>query len=140
MDRVRKNFNFDLSMTSNIEEKARGLVKRNKETYDFTNKNILIATPILNDEITRSRIYDVDKLRYCSNLRDVLYLKEYLCSVADVNKVEVVASDEDIFNAKKMEIIHCVILSHKFAKQDKEELFFALEENVDTNVKIIHLK
>jgi len=128
-----------LSDLTKIEKKAKNLVKRK---YDFTGKRVVVMTPTYLDrggEEMYATVYDNDKLSYLSNLRDVLYLQQYLYDNTDVEKVEAVTFEEDIYKAKrKLERIDCIIFAHEFTYFEKEELLFELEVHLDTeNVKIL---
>jgi len=86
-------------------------------------------------------IYDAEKLRYCTNLKDALYLREYLCLRTHAKAIEVIAAEDIPIIKREFEQIDYLILSHSFTKLDKNELLFELEENFGyRNMEIIQLR
>ena len=136
-----KQKKFDLADRSDIKRKFRNLMRRG---YDFQDKHVVICAPIYqkgaNNKYTK--IYETDKLRYCANLIDVLYLKQQLYLMRKTKMIEITTFGEDIASVKKkLGEIDYLILSHKFTELDKEELKFELKEKLDgKDIKIIQLK
>jgi len=135
-----KEFEHDLTDLSDIRRKTRNLLER---SFCFTNKIVVIATPSYQKgaKSPHTLIYDEDKLHYCTNLKDALYLQDYLYCRTDAKVIEVISVEDIPIIKRELDRIDYLILSHSFTKLDKSELLFELEENFGyKNMKIIELK
>jgi len=136
-----RKFTFAQADLSDIQRKVRNLLRR---SYCLKNKNIVIATPTYQEgaENPYTTIYEVDKFRFLTNLRDALYLRDYLSHMTTAKTVEVIELEEDVHIVReKLEQIDCLILSHSFTELDKNALLSELEEYFDCeNIKIIQLR
>jgi len=134
-----KEFESNLTDLSDIRRKADSLLSHR---FCFTNKIVVIATPSYQKGAKKpyTLIYDENKLRYCTNLKDALYLQEYLCCRTDAKVIQVISVDDIPIIKKELEEIDYLILSHSFTRVDKSELLFELEENFGyKNIKTIQL-
>jgi len=135
-----KEFESNLIDLSDIQRKAEGLLR---DDFCFTNKVVVIAIPSYQKDAKKpyTLIYDENKLRYCTNLKDALYLQECLCCSTDAKAVEVISVDDIPIIRKELEQIDYLILSHSFTRVDKSELLFELEWNFGyKDMNIIRLK
>jgi len=135
-----KEFEDNLTDLSDIRRKTRDLLDRN---FCFTDKTIVIATPSYQKggKNPYTLIYDEDKLHYYTNLKDALYLREYLCCKTHAKAIKVISAEDIPIINRELEQIDYLILSHSFTRLDKRELLFELEENFGyKNMKVIELK
>jgi len=140
MNEQLKEFEHGLTGLSDIQRKVKELLNH---SVCFTNKIVVIATPSYQRGAKNpyTMIYDADKLRYCINLKDALYLQEYLCCSTDAKAIEVISVDDIPIINKELEQIDYLILLHSFTRLDKSELLFELKENFGyKNMEIIQLR